>query len=229
MDPWCSPSLHIRAVLAHLQLLTSFPRAERVRYQVSRVRVGDGVLLLWFAWNLNFGRGVRWFKAQGEFLVSMGGRRTPRRGRGHVGRRDQSAQPYGSLVSGHAHFLPGCPWLTSGPCFSWLPRRWAREGGGTRGGVRILGTLWRGGQHMQMTQWRHNGNTRHIHIDRTKKSSRPLHKYTENISKCTTWLDICISNASMQPFARVPAKSRVWIVQCPITVNTLYVHTANVS
>ncbi len=81
MDPWCSPSVHIRAVPARLQLLTSFPRAERVRYQVSRVRAGDGVLLPWFAWNLNFGRGVRWFKAQGEFLVSMGGRRTPRRGR----------------------------------------------------------------------------------------------------------------------------------------------------
>lgn len=36
---------------------------------------------------------IRWFKAQGEFLVSMGGRRTPRRGRGHVGRRGQSARP----------------------------------------------------------------------------------------------------------------------------------------
>lgn len=134
--------------------------------------------------NPNSSSGVRWFKAQGEFLVSMGGWRIPQRGRGHVGRRGRSARPWGSLASGHARFPPGCPWLTNGPCFSWLPRRWAREGGGTRGGVRIDRT--RSGNNMHMTQWHHNGTTRHIHMDATKSSStdrRPPQTDTEDISR----------------------------------------------
>lgn len=43
--------------------------------------------------NHNSGSGVRWFKAQGEFLVSMGGSRIPQQGRGHVGRSGRSARP----------------------------------------------------------------------------------------------------------------------------------------
>lgn len=133
-------------------------------------------------------------------------------------------------------------WRQDTPIFPQAARDWQaglvshgfREGELEKGAGREAESEWvelsgGGKQYMQMTQWHHNGTTRHIHIDRTEKSSRPPHTNTENISKCTTWLDICISNARMQPFARVPAKPRLLVGACPVTVNTLYVHTANVS